>query len=55
MGDNYQLNNTVFSIINRLTRDTLSIDRFATRANTLLPVFNSLFDEFGSAGTDAFS
>lgn len=55
MGDNYQLNHTIFAIINQLTRDTLSIDRFATRANTLLPVFNSLFDEIGSTGTDAFS
>ena len=38
-----------------MINDTLSIDRFATQANTLLPKFNTLFIELGSVGTDAFA
>jgi hypothetical protein len=38
-----------------MTRDTLSIDRFATQANTMLPQYNSLFYETDCSGIDAFA
>ena len=54
VGDAFQLNQFVFADLQR-TIGPCTIDRFATMANALLPVFNSYFLELGSSGVDAFA
>ena len=55
VGDAYQLNPNIFKKLNEFVDNTMSIDRFATSANALLPCFNSYFHEEGCDGVDAFA
>ncbi len=54
VGDAYQLNPTVFRALDNYIGG-FTIDRFATKANTLHPMFNSYFYEEGCQGVDAFA
>lgn len=54
LGDFYQFNVDIFSYIFDII-GPFSIDRFATKNNTLLDLFNSYFYEFNTAGIDAFA
>ncbi len=54
MGDNFRFNPSLFTTLDRAF-GPLTIDRFATAANAVLPRFNSMFIEHGAEGTDAFA
>ena len=53
VADDYRLHPAIFRMITRRF-GSRTCDRFASAANTLCPSFNSLHEDVGSAGTDAF-
>lgn len=54
MGDGYCLNANIFHVISNVS-EYPTMDRFASALNTMLPLFNSYFMEYGSSGVDAFA
>ena len=54
LGDRYKFNPALLADLMR-SFGTLDVDRFATDANAVLPVYNTMFWEPGSSGVDAFA